>query len=123
MQYIFFDESHIADREAVNFGARTNILYCAVYFITGGLVFLYRKELAEFALKHKTIAGAILLITTVAYFAIGGSTLTMLFFCVAALIYTLGCNRGGGTGQSSCQIPRWYLLRDLPVSHGNLSCA
>ena len=45
----FFDESHIADRAAVNFSARTNILYCAVYFIAGGLIFLYRKELAEFA--------------------------------------------------------------------------
>lgn len=68
------------------------------------------------------IAGAILLIATVAYFALGSSTLTMLFFCVAALIYTLGC-RTGGTGQSSRQVSRWYQLRDLPVPHGNLSCA
>lgn len=102
---------------------RTNIVYDAVYFIAGGLIFLYRKELAEFASKHKVIAGAILLIATVAYFAVDGNTLTMLFFCVAALIYTLGCKRGGGTGQSSCQAPRWYQLRDLPVPHGNLSCA
>lgn len=101
---------------------RTNIVYDAIYFIAGGLIFLYRKELTEFAQKHKVIAGAILLVATVAYFVLGGSTLTLLFFCVAALIYTLGCNRGG-TGQSSCQIPRWYLLRDLPVPHGNLSCA
>ena len=28
---------------------RTNIVYDAVYFIAGGLIFLYRKELAEFA--------------------------------------------------------------------------
>ena len=118
----FFDESHIADRVVVNFSARTNILYCAVYFIAGGLIFLYRKELAEFTSKHKVIAGAILLIAAVAYFALGGNTLTMLFFCVAALAYTLGCNRGG-TGQSSCQVPRWYQLRDLPMPHGNLSCA
>lgn len=102
---------------------RTNIVYDAIYFIVGGLIFLYRKELAEFASKHKVIAGAILLIATVAYFALGGNTLTMLFFCVAALVYTLGCKRGGGTGQSSRQVPRWYLLRDLPVPHGDLSCA
>ena len=74
---------------------RTNIVYDAIYFIVGGLIFLYRKELAEFASKHKVIAGAILLIATVAYFALGGNTLTMLFFCVAALIYTIGCNRRG----------------------------
>ena len=102
---------------------RGNIVYDAIYFIAGGLIFLYRKELAEFTSKHKVIAGAILLIATVAYFAVGGNTLTMLFFCVAALVYTLGCKRGGGTGQSSRQVPRWYQLRDLPVPHGNLSCA
>lgn len=102
---------------------RTNIVYDAVYFIAGGLIFLYRKELAEFAQKHKVIAGAILLAAIVAYFALGGSTITMLFFCVAALVYTLGCNRGGGTGQSSRQIPWRHLLRDLSVPHGNLSCA
>ena len=91
----FFDEVHIAESAMVNFSARTNILYCAIYFIVGGLIFLYRKELAEFASKHKFIAGAILLIATVTYFALGSSTLTMGFFCVAVLVYTLGCNRGG----------------------------
>ena len=74
---------------------RTNIVYDAIYFIAGGLIFLYRKELAEFAAKYKVIAGAILLIAVVAYFAVGGNTLMKLFFCVAALVYTLGCKRGG----------------------------
>ena len=101
---------------------RKNIVYDAVYFIAGGLIFLYRKELAEFAQKYKVISGAILLAATASYFALGSSTFTMLFFCVAALVYTLGCNRGG-TGQSSLQVPRWYQLRDLSVPHGNLSCA
>lgn len=101
---------------------RNNIVYDAVYFIAGGLIFLYRKELAEFAQKHKVVAGVILLAATVAYFVLGGFTLTLLVFCVAALVYTLGCNRGGA-GQSSRQVPRWNLLRDLPVPHGNLSCA
>ena len=101
---------------------RTNIVYDAIYFIAGGLIYLYRKELAEFAQKHKVITGAILLAATVAYFVLGSSTFTMLFFCVAALLYTLGCN-GGGTGQSSRKIPRWHMLRDLSVPHGNLSCA
>ena len=102
---------------------RGNIVYDAIYFVTGGLIFLYRKELAELASKYKVIVGSIWLISTIAYFALGGSTLTILFFCMAALVYTLGCRTGGGTGQSSCQVPRWYLLRDLPVPHGNLSCA
>lgn len=75
---------------------RTNIVYDAIYFVAGGLIFLYRKKLVEFAAKYKFIAGTILLIATVSYFALGGNTLTMLFFCMAALVYTIGCNRGGG---------------------------
>lgn len=111
----FFDEYHIADRVTVNFNERSNILYCAVYFIAGGLIFLYRKELAEFAQKHKVVAGAILLAATVAYFALGSSTLTMLFFCVAALIYTLGCKRGG---YWSIQLPSSSV-----VSASRFTCA
>ena len=91
----FFDGKHIVDAFSVGFTPRLNIVYDAIYFIAGGLIFLYRKELAEFASKHKIITGTILLIATVAYFALGGNTLAMLFFCVAALVYTLGCNRGG----------------------------
>ena len=90
----FFDENHISDRVVVNFSERTNILYCAIYFITGGLIFIYRKELAEFAYKHKMLAGVILLAATVVYFVLGCSTITLLFFCVAALVYTLGCKVG-----------------------------
>ena len=75
---------------------RKNIVYDAIYFIAGGLIFLYRKELADFASKHKVIAGAILLVATVAYFVLGSSTVTMLFFCVTALVYTIGCKVGGG---------------------------
>lgn len=99
----------------MNFSARTNILYCAIYFIAGGLIFLYRKELAEFASKHKVIAGAILLIAAVAYFALGGNTLTMLFFCVAALVYALGCTTGG---YWSIQLPS-----SSAVSASRFTCA
>ena len=91
----FFDGNHIVDAFSVGFTPRLNIVYDAIYFIAGGLIFLYRKELAEFALKYKIVAAAILLIATVAYFVVGGNTLTMLFFCVTALIYTLGCRTGG----------------------------
>lgn len=73
---------------------RTNILYDGIYFIFGGLIFLYRKELAEFAIKYKVLAGIILLATTIAYFMVGASTLTMLAFCTAALVYAIGCKQG-----------------------------
>lgn len=113
----FFDANHV-----IKFSARTNIIYDAIYFIVGGLCYLYRKELGNFVLKHKVVVGVTMFFAIAAYFAIGASTLTILFFCFVSLVYTLGCNTGGGIGQSGCQIPRWYLLRDLPVPYGNLSC-
>lgn len=85
----YFDANHI-----LGISSRVNIVYDAVYFIVGGLIFLYRKELTEFTSKYKVVAGTILLITTVAYFALGCSTLTILFFSVAALVCSLGCNGG-----------------------------
>lgn len=77
--------------------------------------------MGNFVLKHKVVVGVTMFFAIVAYFAIGASTLTVLFFCFVSLVYTLGCNTGG-IGQSGCKIPRWYLLRDLPVPYGNLSC-
>ena len=68
---------------------RGNIVYDAIYFIAGGLVFLYRKELVEFSSKHKVIAGAILLIATVSYFAVGGWIYAhdVVFLCSSADLY------------------------------------
>ena len=94
----FFDGSHIVDPISVGFSSRLNIVYDAIYFIAGGLIFLYRKELVEFAQKHKMVAGTIMLAATVTYFVLDGSTVAILFFCVIALVYILGCKVGGGTG-------------------------
>lgn len=91
----FFDGSHIVDPISVGFSSRLNIVYDAIYFIAGGLIFLYRKELVEFAQKHKMVAGTIMLAATVTYFVLDGSTVAILFFCVIALVYILGCKVGG----------------------------
>ena len=74
---------------------RNNIVYDAIYFVVGGLVFLYRKEVYEFSKKHKVAIGMLLLISTVAYFIFGYSTFTMLLFCVTMLVYAIGCSGGG----------------------------
>ena len=87
----FFDANHV-----IKFSARTNIIYDAIYFIVGGLCYLYRKELGNFVLKHKVVVGVTMFFAIAAYFAIGASTLTILFFCFVSLAYTLGCNTGGG---------------------------
>lgn len=47
----FFTEKFVGD----SFIARHNFLYCAPYFLCGGLLYLYRKEIKEFVTKHKWI--------------------------------------------------------------------
>lgn len=74
---------------------RNNIVYDAIYFMTGGLIFLYRKELSDFANRYKEISAGILLISIVIYYWMGRSTYTILFFCGATLIYILGCKTKG----------------------------
>ena len=41
------------------------------------------------------VVGVTMFFAIAAYFAIGASTLTILFFCFVSLVYTLGCNTGG----------------------------
>lgn len=86
----FFDENHV-----LNFSPRVNIIYDAVFFIAGGIVFLYQEKLAKFASKYKIFAGAFWMISIFFYFCVGSSTLTILCCCVTALIYSLGSNKMG----------------------------
>lgn len=46
----------------------SNILYMAMYFVAGGLIYLYRKELKKFVQNHRSIAGGILIISIVCFY-------------------------------------------------------
>lgn len=74
---------------------RTNILYDGVYFVAGGLIYLYRKPLADFAAKHRVWMTAAFCAAVAAYFAMGASTPTLLAVAATALINTIGNNWGG----------------------------
>ena len=75
---------------------RTNIVYSAVYFVVGGMVYLYREQLKRFVEQKKTIAWMVAAVSAVLYFLVGGNVITMLLVCTTLLVYALGINRGGG---------------------------
>lgn len=78
------------------FGAnRTNIIYSAVYFVAGGMIYLYRGQLKRFAEQKKVFTWIIAVASAVLYFLIGGNVFTMLLVSAALLVYALGINRGG----------------------------
>ncbi len=67
---------------------RKSIAYSFVYFMVGGLVFLYRKEIEDYAFI-KWIALAIFFCMIGCYFAIYKGTIILLLMFTALLIYAL----------------------------------
>lgn len=70
---------------------RSNILYSACFFLAGGLIYLYRKELAKI---RPCIAVLLAAISIVAYYLIGGYAMTCLLVSACLLICTIVV-RGG----------------------------
>lgn len=70
---------------------RSNILYSACFFLAGGLIYLYRKELAKLS---PYIAVMLAAVSIVAYYLIGGYAMTCLLVSACLLICTIVV-RGG----------------------------
>lgn len=89
----FFDSNHMLEGFSIN--SRTNIVYSAVYFIVGGLIFLYRDAVADFVKKYKLIIWFMCIGATVGYFVAGTCTITILLLSALLLIYALGVTKRG----------------------------
>ena len=62
----FFNIEHVV----AGFYSRTNFIYCAIFFVAGGLVYLYRKELAAATARYRGIMLGLCLIGTIAYMSV-----------------------------------------------------
>lgn len=86
----FFNYNHVAE----SFTARTNIIYCAIFFVAGGLIYLYRDQLKllcgwpKWIIKVVTVAGSVL------YYTVICDDLTLLALFSLFTILAL-CMRGG----------------------------
>lgn len=70
---------------------RTNILYSACFFLAGGLIYLYREEIAKL---NRWIALGIAGCAVVLYYLIGGNAMICLLVSCTLLIYAI-IKRGG----------------------------
>lgn len=85
---------------------RSNILYSACFFLAGGLIFLYRDSIAAI---NRWVMLAILCISVVLYYVIGGNVLMCLLVSACLLIYAV-IVRGGYWRmrlQSSSAVSAW----------------
>lgn len=81
---------------AMQFGCgRTNIIYCAVYFVLGGVIYLYREQLKRIAEEKKLFVWLVAVMAAVLYFIVGSNTITMLLVCVTLLVYAIGIHKKG----------------------------
>lgn len=85
-QIYFFNSDHVV----ANFDNRSNFLYCSVYFLAGGMIFLYRETLSELSGKFRIVIFAACVISTTIFFYLGKSTFTLLLLCSLLLIYAIG---------------------------------
>ena len=79
----FFDDAHMLD----DFMPRSNFMYCAVYFVAGGLVWRYREKMDQNWSGVVALAAAA--VGAAAYFAVGSKMLVTLVLYVAVLIYAI----------------------------------
>lgn len=95
---------------------RTNILYSACFFMAGGLVYLYRDELAKL---NRRIALAIAVFAAAFYYVVGGNAMACLMVSVSLLIYAI-IVRGGCFGKPDYKVLQRHQHGNLPVTHGGL---
>lgn len=71
--------------------SRNNILYSSMFFMAGGLVFLYKEELERI---NKPLSYLLLLLSIIVYYLIGGNSIGCLLVSVALLVLAIA-TRGG----------------------------
>lgn len=91
-QEYFMDSAHVVG----GFRNRSNFAFCAMFFVAGGLVYLYRESIEQLVNKYKYIALVILWIITIGYLIrpddINKNVLNMwlLVIFLLCLIYAIG---------------------------------
>ena len=83
-QVYFFDKRHVLG----NFIERENILYSAIFFMAGGLIYLYRDKLSRW--KNIKIGALVFLaITAITYYFLNQNDLIMAAFSIAIIIFAI----------------------------------
>ena len=91
-QLYFFDGNHLV----AGFAARTNLIYSSIFFVAGGLIYLYREKIKKLT-KYKWVVLLGAIIAMVCIYALPTLVFTWLVLCT--LLTALGILGGGGTAK------------------------
>lgn len=95
--------------------SRSNILYSSMFFMAGGLVFLYKEELERI---NKPLVYLLVLLSIIVYYLIGGNSFGCLLVSVALLILAIVTRGGGVARQSSCPLYFKYKYGNILITYG-----
>ncbi len=68
---------------------RSNIIYSAVFFVAGGIVYLCKDKIENLSVIYKIIVLMLCVAVAVGYFLLGAYTPIILVFCILVLIYAI----------------------------------
>lgn len=76
---------------SVYFGiGRNNIMYSAVFFLAGGLIFVYRGSVQRLSEKYRWIFWGLCVVVTIGYYMLGDNVVLILAVCSLYLLYVIG---------------------------------
>lgn len=80
----FFDINHVA----FGFYSRTSFIYCFIFFMAGGLLYLYRKKLASATARYRWFILALCLLGTIVYLLVPSLRNIVIMPIVLAVLYS-----------------------------------
>lgn len=89
---------------------RVHFLYSAVFFLAGGLLYLYREKLEALARKFRWLLLAVCIALAACYYIFGALVPTMLLLSCALLAYAIGV-----TGKGILNNPVTKFLSDISM--------
>ena len=99
--------------------SRTNFAYSAVFFLAGGLIYIYRDKIADLSQKFRWLILLVCMMFTAVYYLAGEYTFIMLMLFSALLVYALKVKRGG-INKPSYSICKQYKYGDISLPYGDL---
>lgn len=82
----FFDQQHVVK----TFSPRTSFLYCSVFFLAGGLIYLYREQIGKIAEKCQWLLLLLCGVSIAVYYIMGNEVVLMLMMFSLVLVCTMG---------------------------------
>lgn len=110
----FFDQVHVVE----SFSPRSNILYVAVYFVGGGMIYLYRNEIVRFFRQNvRWLLLVVLGLCVIGYYTLGNKIIMTMLLYGAMLLCAV--SRGSERGLLNNRFTRFIskISMEIYLSH------